>query len=65
MGRDADVKITDIAGNVVFVTKSEGGQAIWDGKNLKGERVATVVYTVLCNSETGSGKVVAKILFYN
>ena len=65
LGRDADVKITDIAGNVVFVTKSEGGQAIWDGKNLKGERVATGVYTVLCNSETGSGKVVAKILFYN
>lgn len=64
LGRDADVKITDISGNVVFVTKSEGGQAIWNGKNLKGERVATGVYTVLTNSSTGKGRAVAKILFY-
>lgn len=65
LDRDTDVKITDIAGNVVFVTKSEGGQAIWDGKNLKGERVASGVYTVLTRGPEGSGKAVAKILFIN
>ncbi len=65
LARNADVKITDIAGNVVFVTKSEGGQAIWNGKNLRGERVKTGVYPVLCNSESGREKVVAKILFIN
>ncbi len=63
MDRDADVKITDIAGNIVFVTKSEGGQAVWDGNNLKGERVASGVYTVLCKNPNGPGRVVAKILF--
>lgn len=65
LDRDADVKITDISGNVVFVTKSEGGQAIWNGNNLKGERVATGVYTVMCNSTSGGGKIVAKIMFYH
>lgn len=63
MDRDADVKITDIAGNIVFVTKSEGGQAVWDGNNLKGERVASGVYTVLCKNPNGPGRVVANILF--
>jgi len=63
--RNSDVKITDIAGNIVYVTKSEGGQAIWDGKNLKGEKVQTGIYTVLCHSETGKSKAVAKILFVN
>ncbi|MFZ5553925.1 MAG: hypothetical protein ACOZCO_12485 [Bacteroidota bacterium] len=65
ISRDSDVKITDIAGNIVFITKSEGGQAIWDGKNLKGEKVKTGIYTVMCNSESGKSKSVAKILFVN
>lgn len=63
--RNSDVKITDITGNIVYVTKSEGGQAIWDGKNLKGEKVTTGIYTVLCHSESGKSKAVAKILFVN
>lgn len=63
--RNSDVKITDVAGNIVFATKSEGGQAIWDGKNIKGEKVKTGVYMVMCNSESGQSKAVAKILFIN
>jgi hypothetical protein len=63
--RDGDIKITDIAGNVVFVTKSEGGQAVWNGKNLKGERVASGVYTVMGTNPYGKGRAVAKILFIN
>ncbi|MDP6909719.1 MAG: two-component regulator propeller domain-containing protein, partial [Flavobacteriales bacterium] len=34
--RDADVKITDAAGNVVFATIADGGQAIWDGNSFNG-----------------------------
>lgn len=59
------VKITDISGTFVFETKSEGGQAIWDGKNFSGQRVSTGVYMVFCTSEDGSQKMVAKILFIN
>ena len=41
---ETTVKITDISGNLVFETVSFGGQAIWDGTNFNGERVATGVY---------------------
>ena len=30
---DANVKITDIAGNLVYETVANGGRAIWDGSN--------------------------------
>lgn len=59
------VKITDISGNLVFETKSEGGQAIWYGEDLNGNRVATGVYLVFSSNETGSKKDVTKILFIN
>jgi hypothetical protein len=65
LSRNSDVKITDIAGNIVFVTVSDGGQAIWDGRNLQGEKVKPGVYTALCTSTLGKGKVVAKILIVN
>lgn len=63
LSRDSDVKVTDIAGNIVNVVKSEGGQAIWDGKNLKGERVKSGVYLFMCSSEDGANKVAAKVMF--
>lgn len=65
LDRNAEIRITDIAGNLVFAGKSEGGQAIWYGKNLQGQKVPTGIYTVLANSESGRQKVVAKILFIN
>lgn len=59
------LKITDISGTLVYETKSEGGQAIWNGKNFKDERVATGVYMVFCTSEDGTQKAVTKILLIN
>ncbi len=63
MVRDTKVKVTDIAGNIVFETTSQGGQAIWNGNNFKGERSATGVYLVFCTNEDGSETSVGKILF--
>ncbi|MCK3685964.1 two-component regulator propeller domain-containing protein [Maribellus sp. YY47] len=60
---DTDVKITDIAGNLVFKTTSQGGQAIWDGKNLNGNRVKTGVYLVFCNDKYGNETHITKLLF--
>lgn len=57
------VKITDINGNIVHETISLGGQAIWDGKNYAGDRVATGVYLVFCTSEDGFQTIVTKLLF--
>ncbi len=63
--KNSDVKITDISGNIVFETKSLGGQAIWNGKNLNGNRVKSGVYMVFSASEDGNNKKAAKILFIN
>jgi len=61
----SNIKITDIAGNLVFETTSLGGQAVWDGKNFDGKKVATGVYLVFCANEDGSKSTVTKLLFFN
>ena len=48
--RDANVKVTDANGSIVFETKAFGGQAIWDGKDFNGRRVSTGVYFVLATN---------------
>ncbi len=65
MVRDANVKITDISGAIVYEATATGGQAVWDGNNMKGERVSTGVYMVFCSDEKGKQTYVAKILVAN
>ena len=62
---DADVKITDVSGNLVFSTVANGGTAIWNGKLYSGQRAATGVYLVFCTNEDGSQTKVTKFLFIN
>jgi hypothetical protein len=62
---NSTIKITDVSGTLVYQTKSEGGQAIWYGKNFKDERVSSGVYFVFCSDEEGSKKMVTKILVIN
>jgi len=66
---ESDVKITDASGNLVFSTISKGGQAIWDGNNLQGERVKSGVYYCFAVSRTatqkGFAKASTKIMFIN
>ena len=57
------VKITDINGVLVWETKSLGGQAVWDGRNFKGDRVATGVYLIMLATEDGSKSHITKLLF--
>ena len=52
--RDTQIRITDISGNLVYETVSDGGQATWDLKTYNGKRVATGVYLVFCASSDGS-----------
>ncbi len=56
------VKITDITGNLVFETYSEGGQAIWNGKQMNGTDVAPGIYLVFASDEDGVESEVTKIL---
>ena len=62
---NADVKIADIAGNIVYHTKANGGEAIWNGNNFKGERAQTGVYIVYVTNEDGSQTCITKMLFAN
>lgn len=60
---NANVKITDVSGNLVYETIAKGGQAIWNGKNKDGKRASTGVYLVLSTDLFGEEKIVSKILF--
>ncbi|MBT8233981.1 MAG: hypothetical protein KJN84_15210 [Bacteroidia bacterium] len=50
LARDAEVKITDIDGQLVFQTEALGGQAIWNGKDISGRDVVGGVYLVFSSS---------------
>ena len=63
--RDAIVKITDISGNLVKETTSNGGRAVWDRTNFAGERVKTGVYLAMAVDEEGESSCVTKILVIN
>lgn len=65
MVKDADVKITDITGTLIYQTKALGGQAIWDGNNFKGERAKSGVYLVFCSNDDGTKTFVTKICIVN
>lgn len=70
LARDANVKITDVSGQLIFETTALGGQAIWDGRDFSGRRASTGVYLVFSASKAvgfsgNSNTAVAKILFIN
>ncbi len=60
---NTDVKITDITGNLVFKTKSLGGQAVWDGNNLNGNRCKTGVYLIFLTDAQGEQTKITKLMF--
>jgi hypothetical protein len=60
---NTNVKITDIQGNIVYETISEGGRAVWDGKRIDGARPASGVYLVFITNPDGSTDTTRKITF--
>jgi ligand-binding sensor domain-containing protein len=62
---NADVKITDVEGNVVFTGTSNGGTITWNGRLYSGERAATGVYLIFAANQDGSETKVTKLLFVN
>lgn len=62
---NSSVKITDVSGALVYSAMSEGGQALWNGRNFDGEKVKTGVYLVYVANSDGSKTTVAKIMFVN
>lgn len=62
---NADVKIVTSNGALVNQGRSTGGSYQWDGRDLKGKRVASGVYMVQTATETGDKGVVCKIAIVN
>ncbi len=63
--QNTQVKITDLNGNVVCSTISNGSLATWNGKDLHGRKVNSGVYLVICANEDGTQSTVTKILVIN
>ncbi|MDY4644100.1 T9SS type A sorting domain-containing protein, partial [Prevotella sp.] len=62
---DADVKIVTSNGALVNSGRSTGGTYRWNGRDLKGKRVASGVYMVETATQDGGKGVVCKIAIVN
>ena len=58
---NANVKITDISGNLIYQGRAIGNQMVWNCRSSNGNRVATGVYLVLASTPDASESVVTKI----
>ncbi len=57
-------KITDINGGLVYQSTALGSQAIWDGRNLQGNKVSTGVYLVFSTDATGENTCVTRLMYF-
>lgn len=58
----ANVKITDIEGNLVYETTSQGGTVMWDTRAFGKYKVASGVYMIFISSEDGTETKVKKVM---
>lgn len=69
--KGTNVKILDVAGNLVFESnvvegqELQGGKVVWNKRNLAGNSVASGVYIVLLSNEDGSQSSTTKIAIVN
>jgi ligand-binding sensor domain-containing protein len=58
---NAYVKITDVAGHLVYSTRAAGGTVTWDLNDAQGRRVRSGVYLVLTSDAEGKNGCVSKV----
>lgn len=63
--QDARIKITDIAGNLVYETTSQGGSISWNVQSFSGQRVRSGVYLIFITSKDGVESAVKKVMIVN
>ena len=63
--QDTRVKITDIAGNLVYDTTSEGGSISWNLRAFTGQLVRSGVYLIFITSKDGLDSAVKKVMIIN
>jgi len=60
---NAIIKITELDGRLVYQSRSNGGQAVWNGLDYRGRKISTGIYLVLVSDDSRKEKVVTKIVF--
>lgn len=60
---NADVRITDVGGQLVYRTTANGGQAIWSGADYTGHRPQSGVYLIFVTNRDGSQTHTGKLVF--
>jgi ligand-binding sensor domain-containing protein len=60
LAANANVKITDINGKLVYETFATGGTAVWDQRDYNGRKAKTGIYLVFSATEDGAAGHVAK-----
>ncbi len=69
--KGTNVKILDVAGNLVYETnvvegqELQGGKVVWNKKNLVGNKVVSGIYIVLLSNDDGSETATAKLAIVN
>ncbi|MEE9406903.1 MAG: hypothetical protein V3V28_02390 [Polaribacter sp.] len=69
--KGTNVKILDVAGNLVYETnvvegqELQGGKVVWNKQNLAGNKVASGIYIVLLSNDDASETSVTKIAIVN
>ena len=58
---DAEVKITDASGRLIYATRSAGGTATWHGRDYNGSKAAPGVYFVFSADSAGEETFIGKI----
>ncbi|WP_208177459.1 hypothetical protein [Hymenobacter negativus] len=61
LANNALVKITDVAGHLVYATTASGGTVTWNMTNPSGERVRSGIYLVLSSDADGKNGCVSKV----
>lgn len=63
LAENAEVRITDAIGMLVYQTKANGGKATWNGLRLNGTKPSSGVYYVFAINADGSETAMAKFIY--
>lgn len=64
IAENADVRFTDISGQLVYRTRALGGQAVWNCKDYTGRKVQSGVYLVFTVNKDGTQKASGKFIIH-
>ncbi|NQV51531.1 MAG: hypothetical protein HQ500_00015 [Flavobacteriales bacterium] len=59
------LRVTDVAGNLIYETTSKGGTAIWNGLDRTGAKVTSGIYLIQAARRDGTGGALSKLMFLN